>query len=56
MTARRTWQRKRQPNYSGPCLEKELLNALKTGDIVIAPEELNYRTLVSLLREKLLKH
>jgi antitoxin ParD1/3/4 len=34
-------------------LEAELLDALQTGDLVIAPEELNGRTLVSVLREKL---
>jgi antitoxin ParD1/3/4 len=34
-------------------LEAELLDALQTRDLVIAPEELNGRTLVSVLREKL---
>jgi antitoxin ParD1/3/4 len=36
-----------------PRLETELLDALQTGDLVIAPEELTGRTLVSVLREKL---
>jgi antitoxin ParD1/3/4 len=34
-------------------LEAELLDALQTKDLIIAPEELNGRTLVSILREKL---
>jgi antitoxin ParD1/3/4 len=34
-------------------LETELLDALQTKDLVIAPEELNGRSLVSVLREKL---
>jgi antitoxin ParD1/3/4 len=34
-------------------LESELLEALQTRDLVIAPEELSGRTLVSALREKL---
>lgn len=34
-------------------LETELLDALQTKELVIAPEELNGRTLVSVLREKL---
>jgi antitoxin ParD1/3/4 len=34
-------------------LETELLDALQTNDLVIAPEELEGRTLVSVLREKL---
>jgi antitoxin ParD1/3/4 len=34
-------------------LETELLDALQTKDLVISPEELNGRTLVSVLREKL---
>ena len=34
-------------------LEAELLDALQTRELVIAPEELNGRTLVSVLREKL---
>jgi len=34
-------------------LELELLEALQTKDLVIAPEELSGRTLVSVLREKL---
>jgi antitoxin ParD1/3/4 len=34
-------------------LESELLEALQTKDLVIAPDELTGRTLVSVLREKL---
>jgi antitoxin ParD1/3/4 len=34
-------------------LESELLEALQTKEFVLAPEELNGRTVVSLLREKL---
>ena len=34
-------------------LETELLDALKTRELVISPEELNGRSLVSVLREKL---
>jgi antitoxin ParD1/3/4 len=34
-------------------LEAELLDALQTKEIAIAPEELRGRTLVSVLREKL---
>jgi antitoxin ParD1/3/4 len=34
-------------------LENQLLDALQTRDLVIAPEELTGRTLVSVLREKL---
>lgn len=34
-------------------LETELLDALQTKELVIAPEELNGRTLVAVLREKL---
>jgi antitoxin ParD1/3/4 len=34
-------------------IEKELLEALQTKGIAIAPEELNGRSLVSVLREKL---
>ena len=34
-------------------LETELLDALQTKELVIAPEELNGRTLISVLREKL---
>ncbi len=34
-------------------LETELLDALQTKDLVITPEELNGRTLISVLREKL---
>jgi antitoxin ParD1/3/4 len=34
-------------------LEIELLDALQTKDLIIAPEELNGRSLVSVLREKL---
>ena len=34
-------------------LETELLDALQTKDLVITPEELKGRTLVSVLREKL---
>jgi antitoxin ParD1/3/4 len=34
-------------------LETELLDALQTKELVIAPEELNGRSLVSVLREKL---
>jgi antitoxin ParD1/3/4 len=34
-------------------LESELLDALKTSEIAIAPEELQGRSLVSVLREKL---
>jgi antitoxin ParD1/3/4 len=34
-------------------LETELLDALQTRDLAIAPEELAGRTLVSVLREKL---
>lgn len=34
-------------------LEGELLDALQTRELVIAPEELNGRSLVSVLREKL---
>ena len=34
-------------------LEAELLDALQTGEIAIAPEELLGRTLVSVLQEKL---
>jgi antitoxin ParD1/3/4 len=34
-------------------LEVELLDAMQTRNLVIAPEELNGRTLVSVLREKL---
>lgn len=34
-------------------LESELLDALQTRDLTVAPEELNGRTLVSVLREKL---
>jgi hypothetical protein len=36
-----------------PNPEAKLLDALQTGDLVIAPEELQGRSLVSLLREKL---
>jgi len=34
-------------------LETELLDALQTNELVIAPEELSGRSLVSVLREKL---
>jgi antitoxin ParD1/3/4 len=34
-------------------LESELLDALQTRELVIMPEELNGRSLVSVLREKL---
>lgn len=34
-------------------LENELLDALQTKELVISPEELNGRSLVSVLREKL---
>ncbi len=34
-------------------VEHELLDALRTTEIAISPEELNGRTLVSVLREKL---
>jgi len=34
-------------------LETELLDALQTKELVISPEELNGRSLVSVLREKL---
>jgi antitoxin ParD1/3/4 len=34
-------------------LESELLDALHTKELVIAPEELNGRSLVAVLREKL---
>lgn len=34
-------------------LENELLDALQTKELVISPEELNGRSLVSILREKL---
>ena len=34
-------------------LENELLDALQSKDLVISPEELNGRSLVSILREKL---
>ncbi len=34
-------------------LETELLDALQSGEIALVPEELNGRSLVSLLREKL---
>jgi antitoxin ParD1/3/4 len=34
-------------------LESELLDALQTKEFVIAPEELNGRSLVAVLREKL---
>ena len=34
-------------------LESELLDALQTKELVIAPEELNGRSLVAVLREKL---
>jgi antitoxin ParD1/3/4 len=34
-------------------LETELLDALQTRDLIVAPEELKGRTLVSVLREKL---
>jgi antitoxin ParD1/3/4 len=34
-------------------LETELLDALQTKDLAIAPEELNGRTLLAVLREKL---
>jgi len=34
-------------------LEAELLDALQTKELVIAPEELNGRSLISVLREKL---
>jgi antitoxin ParD1/3/4 len=34
-------------------LESELLDALQTKELIIAPEELKGRTLVSVLREKL---
>jgi antitoxin ParD1/3/4 len=36
-------------------LEAELLDALGTKEIAIAPEELNGRSLISVLREKLAK-
>ena len=36
-------------------LESELLSALQTRDLVIDPEELKGRTLVSVLREKLVR-
>lgn len=36
-------------------LESELLDALQTRDLVITPEELNGRSLVSVLREKLVR-
>jgi len=34
-------------------LETELLDALQTKDIAISPEEMNGRSLISVLREKL---
>jgi hypothetical protein len=34
-------------------LEAQLLDALRTKDLVIRPEDLNGRSLVSLLRERL---
>ena len=34
-------------------IEQNLLDALETKEIAVAPEELNGRTLVSVLREKL---
>lgn len=34
-------------------LETELLDALQTRELVISPEELNGRSLISILREKL---
>jgi antitoxin ParD1/3/4 len=34
-------------------LENELLDALQTNQLVIAPEELNGRSLIAVLREKL---
>lgn len=35
------------------CLEIELLEALQTRQLAVSPEELNGRSLVSVLREKL---
>jgi hypothetical protein len=46
-------QRRQKQEKRGSRLEAELETALKTKDVVIAPEEMNGRTLVSVLRDKL---